>query len=62
MTAGSNYLTGVDPNETLSTAEMIHDGKGKKFTIPKYWDGKSGERIISIIARYFKTEAPDLFP
>lgn len=48
---GSNYLIGTDPKQILETVAMILDGKGKKFQIPPYWDGKAGHRIIDVIVK-----------
>jgi len=44
---GSNKLIKVD--EIIPEVELILQGKGKKGNIPKYWDGKTAERIKSII-------------
>lgn len=46
---GSNYLIGTEPTKILETVQMILAGQGKKAEIPKYWDGKSGERIIATL-------------
>ncbi len=48
---GSNYLIGTDPEKILRTAELILAGKGKKSSIPKFWDGRSGERIINTLVK-----------
>ncbi|MCP3888764.1 MAG: UDP-N-acetylglucosamine 2-epimerase (non-hydrolyzing) [Desulfobulbaceae bacterium] len=46
---GSNYLIGTDKERILQTTDIILSGQGKKGTIPKFWDGKSGERIIATL-------------
>ncbi|MEA2096131.1 MAG: UDP-N-acetylglucosamine 2-epimerase (non-hydrolyzing) [Candidatus Cloacimonadota bacterium] len=49
VTQGSNYLIGTNPEKILSTVNLILSGKGKQAVIPKYWDGKAGERIVNIL-------------
>lgn len=37
--------------------EKIHlamDGKVKKGTIPKYWDGNTAERVVQVVERYLR--------
>lgn len=46
---GTNYLTGTEPSIIYETVVAILSGKGKKLNIPKYWDGRAGERIINKI-------------
>ncbi len=49
VTVGTNYLIGTSPIKIMKTVELILAGQGKKGSIPKYWDGKAGDRIIEII-------------
>ncbi len=49
---GSNYLIGTDTEKIIKTVDLILSGRGKEATIPKYWDGKAGERIIDSILSY----------
>ena len=49
VAVGTNYLIGTNPGKILQTTELIIDGQGKKGSIPKYWDGKAGYRIIEKI-------------
>lgn len=51
--AGSNYLIGIDSFRIVETAKNVIYGKSKQYSTPFLWDGKSGERIISIITDYF---------
>jgi len=44
---GTNELTGTDPNNLESFFECLFNEKWKKGSIPKYWDGKTSERIVS---------------
>jgi UDP-N-acetylglucosamine 2-epimerase (non-hydrolysing) len=46
---GSNKLIGVP--EILSETEAIIRGEGKLGQNPKYWDGKTAERIIEIVKK-----------
>lgn len=50
ITEGTNYLLGgTDYSKIVATVIQILDGKTKKATIPKLWDGKAGERIVEIL-------------
>lgn len=44
---GSNKLIKIDEIETETLA--IVNGNGKKGSNPKYWDGKTAQRIVSIL-------------
>ncbi len=46
---GSNKLIKVD--EIESEVKLILEGKGKKGSCPKFWDGKTAQRIVSIIEK-----------
>ena len=46
---GSNYLIGTSPEKIINTVRQILNGNKKEVRIPELWDGKAGERIISII-------------
>jgi UDP-N-acetylglucosamine 2-epimerase (non-hydrolysing) len=49
ITEGTNVLCGLDEKKIFKTIKEIESGKNKKGTIPKFWDGKSAERIVKII-------------
>jgi UDP-N-acetylglucosamine 2-epimerase (non-hydrolysing) len=49
VTEGTNYLTGTDPRNILATIRSILAGDKKNSSIPPFWDGKAGARIIEII-------------
>jgi len=49
MTEGTNYLIGTEPHNILETTRSILAGDRKDSSIPQFWDGKSGARIIEII-------------
>ena len=47
---GTNLLVGTTVNGILSAYEHFEKGNSKKGRIPKYWDGKTSQRIISVLA------------
>ena len=47
---GTNILVWNDTKKIVEEASKILDGKAKKAKIPEYWDGKTAERIIKILA------------
>lgn len=47
---GSNKLIKLD--EIASEVELILDGNGKKGQTPKFWDGKTAERIVTAICDF----------
>ncbi len=49
VTEGTNYLTGTNPHKLLTTVNAILAGQKKNSSIPQFWDGKAGDRIIEII-------------
>jgi UDP-N-acetylglucosamine 2-epimerase (non-hydrolysing) len=48
---GSNYLVGTKPAAIVSSVEDILDGKGKRISLPPFWDGKAAERILETIVK-----------
>ncbi|MCB0724625.1 MAG: UDP-N-acetylglucosamine 2-epimerase (non-hydrolyzing) [Ignavibacteriae bacterium] len=46
---GTNTLTGLNKNAIIKNIKKIESGKYKSGTSPKYWDGKSAQRIVSVI-------------
>ena len=50
---GTNTLCGLDSNLILNSISKIIKGKYKKGRIPKYWDGKSAEKIVNILLKKF---------
>jgi UDP-N-acetylglucosamine 2-epimerase (non-hydrolysing) len=51
VSTGTNILVGSDPERIISESLSILDGKVKSGNIPEYWDGKTGARIINILAK-----------
>jgi len=47
---GTNILVWNDTQKIVEEAFKILDGRGKKAKMPEYWDGKTAERIIKILA------------
>jgi UDP-N-acetylglucosamine 2-epimerase (non-hydrolysing) len=47
---GTNKLIKVD-NINYEVNNILN-GRGKKGSIPKYWDGKSSKRIANILTNY----------
>ena len=43
---GSNELIGTKPEKLIPALEKVISGGWKKSSIPKYWDGKTSERIV----------------
>lgn len=46
VTIGTNELVGTNPANIRPALQKLFDGKWKKGSIPKLWDGKSAERIV----------------
>jgi UDP-N-acetylglucosamine 2-epimerase (non-hydrolysing) len=48
---GTNELIGTDPSAIRPAMEMLFAGNWKKGSIPVMWDGKTAERIVSILTK-----------
>ena len=51
VSQGTNTLVWNDTERILEEAFNILDGKGKTGSCPELWDGKTAERIVSILAQ-----------
>lgn len=49
VTSGTNELLGVDPAALAPAFDRLFSGNWKRGTIPELWDGKTGERIVTIL-------------
>jgi len=49
ITQGTNILVGTDYKKIIHEVDKIIEGKNKKGKIPKFWDGKTAERIVKVI-------------
>lgn len=49
VTVGSNILVGEDPQRLKEETERIVRGEWKKCALPERWDGRTAERIVSIL-------------
>ena len=49
ITTGTNELIGTNVDKLIESLIKLFLGKWKKGAIPKYWDGKAGQRIIQHI-------------
>jgi UDP-N-acetylglucosamine 2-epimerase (non-hydrolysing) len=48
---GTNYLVGRDKGRIKKYLTCILNGRAKKGQRPKFWDGKTAERIVQILYR-----------
>ena len=51
VTEGTNELVGVNPENLKPFLDRLFSGLWKKGSIPEKWDGKSGERIVTVLNR-----------
>lgn len=49
VTLGTNELIGVNPQNIRPALEKLLNGHWKKGSIPERWDGKTADRIVSIL-------------
>ena len=49
ISQGTNELVDVEPNNIIEHTKTILDGRWKKSSAPKLWDGRAAERIIKVI-------------
>jgi len=55
VSVGTNIIVGKDPQRIISESKKILNGKGKKGSIPEFWDGRTAERICKIVYDYLRT-------
>ena len=60
ITMGTNELIGDNIKLLKKYITKIIEGKWKKGSIPALWDGKTSDRIISILLNEYKTKRSQL--
>jgi UDP-N-acetylglucosamine 2-epimerase (non-hydrolysing) len=51
VSMGTNELVGTDPARLTPALDRLFSGKWKTGAIPEKWDGKTAERIVSVLER-----------
>jgi UDP-N-acetylglucosamine 2-epimerase (non-hydrolysing) len=51
---GSNKL--IKTKEAICEVDLILQGKGKRGNAPKFWDGKSAKRIVTVLGELFSCD------
>ena len=54
ITEGTNQLVPLDSESIVQYSMKILRGEVKKGTIPKYWDGKTAERVVRVLDEWFE--------
>ena len=49
VTTGSNVLVGEDPKRLAEEVGRMVRGEWKRCALPDRWDGRTAERIVSIL-------------
>jgi len=49
ITEGTNQLVPLDSKSIIEYTMRILDGDVKQGSIPKYWDGKTAERVVALL-------------
>jgi UDP-N-acetylglucosamine 2-epimerase (non-hydrolysing) len=52
LTEGTNVLVHNDPDKIVAEVRKVLDGQTKVSRCPSLWDGRTAERIVSILARH----------
>jgi len=55
VTIGTNELIGTDPAKVKPALDRLFEGQWKKGGIPKKWDGRAGERIVTELEQLLST-------
>ena len=56
ITIGTNELLGVDSKAIAPAMSKLFSGEWKKGSIPEKWDGKTAERIVSVLTNLNKID------
>ena len=49
ITEGTNQLVGTDRDKIVKIGKETLEGNGKSGRIPKFWDGKTAQRIVDVL-------------
>jgi UDP-N-acetylglucosamine 2-epimerase (non-hydrolysing) len=49
LTKGTNHLVGSEKRKIVELVEAVLKGKIKQGNVPKFWDGKTAERIVNVL-------------
>jgi UDP-N-acetylglucosamine 2-epimerase (non-hydrolysing) len=52
ITEGTNVLVGTDPARILEEGLKVLAGRGRKGSIPRYWDGQAAVRIAAALQEW----------
>jgi UDP-N-acetylglucosamine 2-epimerase (non-hydrolysing) len=55
VTMGTNEVIGTDPAALGPALDRVFDGRWKTGRVPELWDGRAGERIVSVLGSLFAT-------
>lgn len=53
---GTNQLVELDIKSIRTAIENVLVGNVKQGSIPKYWDGKTAERVVNVLDQWFATQ------
>lgn len=54
---GTNELIGTDPSRLKPALDRLFAGRWKAGSIPEKWDGRTGDRIVEILARLLSSSS-----
>ena len=53
ITEGTNQLVPLNSKSIVQYSMKILQGEVKKGTIPKYWDGKTADRVVTMLDKWY---------
>ena len=57
VTIGTNELVGTNPKALRPFLDKLYSGQWKKGNVPDKWDGRSGNRIVSVLEQLLEVSA-----